>query len=179
MHRLLAWGAPTYTLTRQQWVPRSIEEVFTFFEDPYNLPRITPSWLNFTILSMEPNVIRAGTRIVYRLRWFGIPYLWRTLIAEWVEGEEFVDTQESGPYILWHHTHTFEPCQGGVFLTDCVRYRLPLGLFGALLHRILIRRQLDTIFDYRVQKIAELLSDGELFRAAPLKVSVPSNCHPS
>ena len=161
MHRLLALGAPEFVLKRQQWVPREIDEVFAFFEDPRNLPRITPPWLGFKLLSIEPDSIRAGTQIVYRLRWFGVPYLWRTLIAEWVPNDRFVDTQLNGPYILWHHTHTFEPRGGGVLMSDVVRYRLPFGLFGMLLYRLLVRRQLKEIFDYRVKRIAELLSEGQ------------------
>jgi len=168
MHRLLALGAPEFVLKRQQWVPREIDEVFAFFEDPRNLPRITPPWLGFKLLSIEPDSIREGTQIVYRLRWFGVPYLWRTLIKEWIPNERFVDTQLNGPNILWHHTHTFEPRDGGVWMTDFVRCRLPFGPFGALMHRLLVRRQLDEIFDYRVQRIAELLSDGQAHIDPPL-----------
>lgn len=175
MHRLLAWGAPEFVLTRQQWVPRSIDEVFPFFENPHNLARITPSWLDFKILSMEPPVIRTGTLIDYKIRWLGLRYPWRTRIAEWVPGERFVDTQQNGPYILWHHTHTFDQRAGGVFLTDRVRYRLPFGPIGVLIYRLLVRRQLEKIFDYRVQKIAGLFSDGTVFSAPPQSPPSSSN----
>ncbi len=167
MHRWLAFGAPTFELVRQQWVPRPMTDVFPFFEDPYNLARITPPWLGFHVTDMEPDVIRAGTRISYRLYWFGIPYRWRSLIAEWTPGEQFVDVQTEGPYILWHHTHTFVPCQRGVSLYDRVRYRLPFGPVGSLMHRLLVRRQLEAVFDFRVQKIAELLSEGRVFISPP------------
>ncbi len=166
MNSILAWGAPEFTLTRQQWVPRKMEEVFPFFEDPRNLQNITPDWLNFKIVSIEPSEIRAGTLIVYKLRWLGIPYTWRTLITEWIPDERFVDTQLNGPYILWHHTHTFKADENGVLLNDCVRYRLPFGPFGSLLHRILIRRQLEEIFDFRVLKISEMLSNGVTYQTA-------------
>jgi ligand-binding SRPBCC domain-containing protein len=167
MHRWLAFGAPEYTLIREQWAPRSMEEVFPFFDDPQNLPRITPPALHFKITGMTPEVIREGTIITYRMKWFGIPYRWKTLIELWEPGEQFVDTQVSGPYILWHHTHTFESCQGGVFMTDRVRYRLPFGPVGVLLHTLIVKRQLNTIFDYRMQKIAEYLSEGKVFRKPP------------
>jgi ligand-binding SRPBCC domain-containing protein len=167
MHRWLAFGAPTFELARQQWVPHPINEVFPFFEDPHNLARITPPWLGFQVTGIEPEVIRAGTRIAYRLYWFGIPYRWRSLIAEWVPEERFVDTQIQGPYILWHHTHTFESCRGGVLLNDRVRYRLPFGPIGSLLHRLLVRRQLEAIFEFRVQKVAELFCDGSVFFSPP------------
>lgn len=166
MHAIWAWGAPEYRLSRRQWVPRALDETFRFFEDPRNLPRITPKWLGFDLLSIEPADIRVGTRIVYRLRWLGIPYRWQTLIAAWEPGVCFVDTQMAGPYILWHHTHTFEPGEGGVTILDCVRYRLPFGPVGVLLHRLLIRRQLDAIFDFRARTIAEILADGRVYEGA-------------
>ena len=167
MHRLLAFGAPVFTLCRQQWVPQPVDEAFPFFENPRNLSRITPRSLDFRIKEMKPEFIREGTLITYRLRSFGVPYTWRTLIAEWVPGERFVDTQIQGPYILWRHTHTFEACQGGALFTDRVEYRLPFGPIGVLLHGLLIRRQLTAIFDYRALMIADLLSNGELHISPP------------
>ena len=163
MHRLLAWGAPEYVLERTQFIPKGIDEVFRFFEDPNNLPRITPHWLDFQILAVHPGsgasvdgVINAGTTIDYTLRWFGIRYRWRTLIECWEPGVKFVDTQIRGPYILWHHTHTFTPRAGGVEMTDRVRYRLPFGPFGMLGHAVIVRRQLDEIFDWRREKVSEI-----------------------
>ncbi|HZP80413.1 MAG TPA: SRPBCC family protein [Chthonomonadaceae bacterium] len=167
MHRLLALGAPEYVLEREQWVPASLETAFDFFVDPYNLPRITPPWLGFQIVRLEPPVIQAGTLIDYRLKWFGVPYFWQTLIEAWEPGVRFVDTQKRGPYILWHHTHTFATHDEGVLLSDRVRYRLPFGPLGALLHTLLVRRQLEAIFDYRAEQIAALLSGGTFYRAAP------------
>jgi hypothetical protein len=167
MHPLFAWGAPEHTLTRRQWIPRSQSEVFAFFCDPYNLCKITPTWMLFHIVSMEPPTIGQGTLINYRLRWMGLPIRWRTLIDEWVPGQKFVDTALKSPYILWHHTHTFEPVSEGILMADHVRYRLPFGPFGVLAHRLLVQRQLNEIFDYRIQRIAELLCDGQVYLHPP------------
>ncbi len=167
MQHYLALGAPEYTLAREQWVPQPVQEVFPFFEDPYNLALITPGWLDFRVLSMQPREVRPGTVITYRLRWLGIPYRWRTRISEWVPNRRFVDLQTSGPYVLWHHTHTFEECSGGTLLRDHVRYRLPFGPLGVLAHAIVVRRQLDEIFDYRRQKIATLFAGGRVYHRPP------------
>ncbi len=157
MHRLLAIGAPEYTLEREQFIPRPLDDVFRFFEDPQNLPRITPDWLDFKIVAMNPHTIRQGTLIDYTLRWCGIRYRWRTQIASWSAGQSFVDTQLRGPYILWHHTHSFKARGNGVQMKVRVRYRLPFGPLGSLAHALLVRRQLNTIFDYRKKRVAEIL----------------------
>ncbi|MEI6233956.1 MAG: SRPBCC family protein [Planctomycetota bacterium] len=158
MHRLLAFGAPEYVLEREQFIPANLDTVFAFFEDPYNLPRITPPWIDFNIVAMEPDVIRAGTTIDYTLRWFGVKYRWRTLIERWEPGVCFVDTQVRGPYILWHHLHTFEARDGGVAMIDQVRYRLPFGPAGMLGHALLVRRQLEMIFDYRRDTVEKIFA---------------------
>jgi len=154
-------------LERSQWVSAAPESAFQFFQDPHNLPRITPAWLDFKILRMEPERIEQGARIEYSLRWFGVRYRWRTLIESWTPGESFVDTQERGPYILWHHTHTFERADGGTLLKDRVRYRIPFGLFGSLARAVLVRRQLEEIFDYRMVRIGEFFTQGRVLYAAP------------
>jgi ligand-binding SRPBCC domain-containing protein len=167
VHRYLALGAPEYTLTQEQWLPQPVHKIFTFFENPYNLALITPDWLDFRVLAMHPREVRPGTAITYRLRWLGVPYRWRAQISEWIPDRRFVDLQTSGPYILWHHTHTFEECSGGVLLRDRVHYRLPFGPLGVLAHALIVRWQLDDIFDYRRQKTATLFAGGRDYHHPP------------
>ena len=167
MDKRLAWGAPTFTLTRSQWVPGKLEEIFEFFENPENLSRITPDWLKFEILAMNPKVIQNGTIIQYRIRWFGVPCRWITSIDEWSSGQSFVDSQRNGPYVLWQHSHWFEESAGGVTIIDKVQYRLPFGPIGVFVHRFLVRSQLNEIFDYRTKVIAESLASGKVFEIAP------------
>jgi ligand-binding SRPBCC domain-containing protein len=145
----------TFLLQREQWIPRPIDEVFAFFADARNLEALTPSWLGFHILSPESIVMGAGASIVYRLRWRGLPVRWTTEIALWEPPFRFVDVQRRGPYALWHHTHDFEPHEGGTRMLDRVRYALPLGPLGTLMHRLIVRRDLDLIFAYRAIRIDE------------------------
>ena len=43
-------------------------------------------------------------------------------------------------------------------MTDVVRYRLPFGMVGRAVHALKVRRDLKRIFDYRFQRIGELLA---------------------
>lgn len=167
MHRWLAMGGPEYTLVREQWVPGDRASVFAFFLDPHNLPRITPPDMAFRIVAMEPDIVREGTLIDYRLRVMGGPCRWRTLIEEWEPGVRFVDRQLNGPYVLWRHTHEFVECGGGVLLRDIVRYRLPFGPLGVVVHRLLVRRDVERIFAYRQRCIADLYSGGRILAPPP------------
>ncbi|MFO0812623.1 MAG: SRPBCC family protein [Gemmatales bacterium] len=144
-----------YTLRREQFIPTGIDEVFAFFADAVNLDFLTPPWLHFRIKTKLPIVMKTGTLIDYTIRWRLIPVAWRTEILDWSPPYRFVDQQIKGPYSLWHHTHTFESKAGGTLMHDIVRYRLPLGPLGTLSHALIVQRDLNAIFDYRFQRIAE------------------------
>jgi ligand-binding SRPBCC domain-containing protein len=80
---------------------------------------------------------------------------WLTVIQEWDPPHRFVDEQLSGPYALWRHTHTFSADgAGGTIMRDEVRYALPLGGLGELAHRLVVRSDLERIFDFREQVVA-------------------------
>lgn len=147
----------TNTLRREMRVDRPIDEVFVFFADAANLERITPPELRFRILTPLPIDMREGALIDYRLRLWGLPLAWRTLISRWEPPTCFVDEQIRGPYRAWIHTHRFVDDGSDTLIYDEVRYRLPLGPAGIAALPV-VRHQLDRIFDHRCAVTAELLS---------------------
>jgi ligand-binding SRPBCC domain-containing protein len=146
------------TLQREQRLPGTPEEVFEFFADARNLEAITPPLLRFRVVTPEPIAMRRGTLIRYRLRVRGIPVSWLTEIEDWDPPHRFVDRQLKGPYALWHHTHTFEPDGTETIMRDTVRYRVGFGPLGTLADRLLVRRDVARIFDFRAQRVRELLA---------------------
>ncbi len=158
-------------LRRVQRLPWPPDRVFDFFADARNLEAITPPFLRFHIVTPTPIALRAGTLIDYRLRLFGLPLRWRTEIESYDPPRGFVDRQVRGPYALWHHTHTFVPLTGdrGVVaateMTDVVRYAIGRGVLGGLAEGLFVRRTLERIFDYRRDRIAELVATGESQRS--------------
>lgn len=144
-----------HTLRSEQWIERPIGEVFAFFSDAHNLEKITPPWLGFRILSSSSDAMAQGSQIRYRLKLHGIPLYWRTEIRRWNPPHRFVDVQLSGPYKLWHHTHSFEAHGQRTRMTDVVRYRLPFGLLGEIVHALKVRGDVRRIFDYRRRRIEQ------------------------
>ncbi len=146
-----------HKLVREQRLPQRPDEAFEFFADALNLERITPPWLGFSVVTRKPIEMRAGTLIDYRLTFHGASLSWHTEIALWDPPRRFVDVQLAGPYRVWHHTHTFEPDGEGTVMRDVVRYGLPLGPLGELIRVLLVRRDLDGIFDFRQKEVARVL----------------------
>ena len=153
---------PIYTLNRTQVVPMTLEKCWAFFSDPRNLEKITPPALRFRVKSELPPKIYPGLMIQYTVSpLFGLPLSWLTEIIHVDEPHYFVDEQRVGPYRLWHHEHFLRPAAGGgVEVRDLVHYVPPLGPFGTLLNDLVIRRQLERIFSFRTEALAELAPGG-------------------
>ena len=147
-----------HTLMREQELPGTPEQVFDLFADARNLEAITPPLLRFEVITPGDIEMRVGTLITYRLRLRGLPVSWLTSIQEWDPPHRFVDQQVRGPYAFWHHTHELSPSgPDGTRMRDTVRYAIGFGPLGELAHRVLVRRDLETIFDFRRDAVAELL----------------------
>ncbi len=146
-----------HELEREQLIAGDPDEVFAFFADAANLEAITPPWLGFRIVTPRPIAMAEGALIEYRLKLHRIPVSWLTRIEIWEPGERFVDAQVRGPYKLWRHTHSFEQRPEGTLVRDHVSYEIPLGPLGDLAHRLLVRRDLARIFDYRQAAVAASL----------------------
>lgn len=147
-----------YTLERQQRINLSPEELWAFIATPVNLNLLTPPSLQFKFLSELPETMSDGLLLLYEVgispfgRW-----RWLTEIKYIRPGISFVDEQRLGPYRFWYHYHEIagQP-DGSSLMLDRVCYQLPFGPLGALLHRLMIRRMLEQIFDYRATQMREL-----------------------
>lgn len=149
-----------YQIKRTQVVNTNIETCWQFFSSPQNLELITPSYLNFRVLTDVPEAMFEGLLIAYKVSpILGIPVRWVTEITHVNDRFYFVDEQRVGPYKLWHHEHHFKLLNNQVEMTDVVSYIIPFGWFGRLIHRLFLRRKIVAIFDYRKAKIAALFPE--------------------
>src|ERR1041384_2577816 len=75
------------------------------------------------------------------------------LVAEhtdYVEGVLFQDTQRSGPFSKWVHTHRMNPLADDTSqLEDHIEYALPMGAVGSAFGGHFARRTLERTFAYR------------------------------
>ena len=145
-----------YRLRAQMTVDLPIDVVFDFFADAMELERITPPWLNFSVLTPQPIIMRQGLLLDYRLQIRRIPIFWTTEISEWDRPIRFVDQQLRGPYRRWYHENTFEELNGQTIVRDDVHY-IPRG--GRLIHQLFVKPDLEKIFRFRQDKLSEIFAE--------------------
>lgn len=145
-------------ISRETSVNQPIDEVFAFFAKAENLNIITPPELNFKIITPLPIEMRMGTLIDYKIKLSGVSFKWKTEITEWVPPYRFVDTQIKGPYRVWIHEHTFESQGSITIVKDIVSYLPPGWVFEPLVHRLAVKKKLEHIFDYRMEKIKSIFN---------------------
>ncbi|GAB4388219.1 MAG: hypothetical protein Kow0025_06160 [Thermodesulfovibrionales bacterium] len=144
----------TFVLRTGQLLPVPPEEAFGFFQDPRNLARITPPWLDFRMLDESKSEVFEGAEFDYTIRWLGRVLRWRGRIEDYNPPHWFRDIQAEGPYDLWEHLHVFARLPTGTLVKDEVTYRPPRGRLGRLVHRLAVRRQLEDIFCFRAAALA-------------------------
>ena len=150
-----------YKIHTRQKLPISKKEAWEFLSNPKNLKTITPEDMSFDILSGDDRPMYSGQIIQYMVSpILGIKSKWVTEITHVIDGEYFVDEQRFGPYSFWHHKHFIKEIPGGIEMEDIIDYKLPFGIIGRLIHPIIVKSKLQTIFEYRRKKLIELF--GEL-----------------
>lgn len=147
-----------WKLTATQTLPRPLDEVFPFFADAHNLEALTPDFLQFNVLTPRPIDMKSGAEIRYKLKVRGVPLKWKTTILDWDPPHQFVDNQDSGPYALWHHTHSFEPTADGnaTRCTDTVYYRPRGWILAPFINKYFVQRDVANIFRYRFKRLEEI-----------------------
>ncbi len=145
-----------HTLRKSIKVPGTLDTVFEFFNRPENLEKLTPANLKFNILTPSPVAMHNGAVFDYTIGLFGVPMRWTSIITNYHPPHHFVDIQLKGPYAYWHHKHSFESRPDGVEVTDEIHYEIGFSVFGKVVLRPIIQRQLDAIFSFRAHAIKEL-----------------------
>ncbi len=156
----------------EQWVPFPVERVFEFFSNPENLPRIMPAASDTRLVSLNrvppeigsPRAAGVGSTIVTTFR--VVPFLpfrasWIARITAYEFNHYFADVQDKGPFKSWHHKHELvaqvRENVSGTLVRDIIDYEVGFGWLGTLADSMLVRRQMESTFRERQQKLPALL----------------------
>jgi len=174
----------SHRLRFEQWVAAPLAEVFRFFSDPANLPRIMPPELHARLVAVKlvpppdaaspeaavPHARPAagvGSEIVVSVRLFPLLPLrapWVARITAFERDRHFADVQVKGPFRRWEHRHEFEAAvrdgREGTLVRDVLEYDLGFGFLGRLAQRLFVGRQLRRTFEHRQRTLEKLLAVG-------------------
>lgn len=147
-----------YSLKVVQIIPTTLSIAWDFFSKPDNLKEITPVYMGFAIRSKHRgDRMYAGQLIENTVKpILGIPLYWMTEITHVEEGKYFIDEQRYGPYSFWHHQHHFKVVEKGIEMTDIVHYKIPFWFIGDIMNAVVVKTQLQKIFNYRKHKVEQL-----------------------
>ncbi|HEX4484729.1 MAG TPA: SRPBCC family protein [Terriglobales bacterium] len=167
----------------EQWVPFPLEQVFLFFANPNNLPKIMPQKTATRIDGMNlknpvipseaegpcvphpEHLAGVGSEIVTSFR--VLPYLpiratWVALITEFEWNHHFADIQKLGPFHSFHHRHELkaEVREGinGTVVTDRIELEVGYGWIGKTIEKLFIKRQMEQMFQQRQKALPRLLA---------------------
>jgi ligand-binding SRPBCC domain-containing protein len=167
----------SYSHHFEQWLPNPVEEVFAFFTDPDNLPRLMPVWQKARIekasivpapragasASSPAKAAGEGTRLTLSFLPFPLsPFRirWESEITEFSWKGHFCDRQVRGPFAFWKHCHRLRGVDGGgmdmTLIVDQVEYEMPFGPLGRVAHKVFLRRLIQETFAFRQQEIARI-----------------------
>lgn len=137
------------TFEKRTRIAASPERLFAFHEHPDALTRLTPPWERMRVVE-KTGGLEVGARAVIEVRIGPIAQRIVAVHTKYEPGRMFQDTQVSGPFAKWEHTHLIEPDgASGSVLIDRVEYELPLGFLGELGGGWFARRKLERLFDFR------------------------------
>lgn len=155
------------TFLRRTRLPVSAAEAYRWHERPGAFERLTPPWSRVEVLERSGGI--ADGRVVFRMYNGPLPIRWVAQHTGAIEGREFRDRQESGPFARWEHVHRFLPAgDHACDLEDRIDYEPPLGPAGALVEPFLIRPMLDRTFAYRHRLTAHDLQVHQHYAGPPL-----------
>jgi len=140
-------------VTREKEVNVPIEKVFNFVAEYGNTLKYTPYLVRF-----EPTTeIKRGSGARFRMvgKIFGIPFKSELEVFEFVENRSLRLETISGSQIRiqW----LFRPTEKGTRVVYITEYTVPLGLVGAIVSRLILRKFLHQGSKKTLQKLKALL----------------------
>jgi len=168
-----------YHLQFADWVAVQIPQVFEFFANPENLPRLMPPETatkvdGFQLMAPPPSPDKdaitihhlGGTGSIIETSFRPIPWLswrrkWTAVITEFEWNHHFVDAQQKGPFKHWRHRHEFIEDHrngfSGTLVRDEIEYEVGFGPLGAVANMLFIEREMRQIFEHRQKVLSQLL----------------------
>lgn len=150
----------TYQLTYTCTVDTSIDALFDFHTDTRNLLRITPLWVDVSIVSVD-KPLREQSLVVLRIKRFGVTSLWQMRIETFNRPYMLCDSMIKGPFATFKHERAFSALtEDRTQMHETITCSLPFGILGWLVWPW-VRRDMDAMFAYRQRATMDYFLNAE------------------
>ena len=133
----------------RSFMPVPAADLYSWHAQEGAFERLVPSWQNVEILSRDGS-IRDGDVLTMKLRLGPLGKTWVASHDCHIEGKQFRDTQVSGPFAVWHHTHRMhEKSSQSSILDDDISYEVPLERILDPIAARLVHKEIRRMFRFR------------------------------
>lgn len=130
-------------------LPVSADEAYAWHLRPGAFERLGPPWEKARVDKRDPQ-LGEGSEVRLAVPIGLLKVRWLARHHGFVAGRQFQDTQVTGPFARFEHTHRFEPTgPNSSELVDHIEYNLPGGSLGEWLASSSIKQKFDRMFAYR------------------------------
>ncbi len=158
--------------SKRSSLPFSATQVFAWHEKVGAFERLNPPWQPVEVLS-HIGGIKDGAQVTLKVPLGPLGITWKLRHQGYKSGNEFSDTQISGPFSFWEHRHLFsEDSPTSSTLEDSIRYKLPGAFLGKAVDSIYFKDQLDRLFRYRHTITRNDLSLINSYQINPLVIAI-------
>ncbi len=124
-----------------------------------------------------------NSRVLWKGWLFGLPQYHLTRITGYAEPKRdkagveyafFQDSQEKGRFAYFQHDHHFTGTpDGGTLMEDEVRFRLPFGVLGRMVARLIMEPHIRKLMRSRFALLAQVAATEEWRKYVPASMAVP------
>jgi ligand-binding SRPBCC domain-containing protein len=136
----------------------SAETLFDFLTAPANWPTLAPPDLQMQLLE-GPAKLELGAKAAWKVRRWGIAQRIGIVVTKFERNAVIVLEQEHGPFAKWLHSQQITANDNGVVLNEEIDFAPPTGMLGRLVTADATLRDLEVMFAFRREQLAQLGSN--------------------
>jgi hypothetical protein len=140
-------------------VAAGVDEAFAFLADPRTLPLLDPPRLDTRFVPGPLRDFGLGSEREYVFRWSRFPLYLRLRVAEFEPPRRLVLAQVLGPWQRFVHTFDLRRVGDGTEIAEQGEARISPGVTEALVHRLIVARQLRAVAVFRHEALLRHLGD--------------------
>lgn len=164
------------TVMRMSWsidLASSLDDVFRWHQQPEAIEALIPPDKTVKVVQRTGGIEDENSLLVFRIFPLGFLFgtslplyiTWQARHHDFIQSQQFIDTQEKGPFAYWSHIHRFKNSStGGCCLRDDVTFALPLAPISHMLAGWWVKKELQAMFAYRHRVLAQRFGLASLNR---------------